>query len=507
MNLEKVMFAGLALAMAMPVQAETLNAMIRLQEKVPLEQLADNVRNPGAPRFGAYYSPTEIREIAAPSDEEYSLVVQQLKNEGLQITGENKTHLWIAVKGDSTVFEKVFQARFQFNKEGKRQLQAQAQVPTYMSLIASVGGLENHRQAKPLHHFKSRVLSNTPGGISPATIKTVYGFDSIYASGISGQGQHIAVATYNDFNLPDVQYFYQTMNISPAPSIDKVPFNGAPPADENSAMETQLDAEFSGMMAPGANVHVFSSATNDDAGELAMFTAILNDNRAKVVNYSWGSCEKQVTAQHAQDMTKVFAQAVAQGVTILVASGDSGSDSCQDGSTVADWPAAHPDVTAVGGTTLALNGKSPTETAWNGSGGGISQMFDLPNYQAGLGGQFIKRSYPDVAFNADPASGQAIYAHQNGVAGWLVIGGTSMAAPQWAGFLALVGNARAAKNLAPMGFLNPLIYATNASQQAQIFTDITVGANGAYTAQVGWDAVTGFGSMKAQSLLNFLSAN
>src|ERR1700675_1627840 len=106
---------------------------------------------------------------------------------------------------------------------------------------------------------------------------------------------------------------------------------------ENSAGETELDAEFSGMIAPGASIHVFASSQNSDAGELAMFTAILDDNRAKVVNYSWGSCDNQVSSSHQADMDKVFARAVAQGVNILNASGDSGSDCVGDGSTVTSF--------------------------------------------------------------------------------------------------------------------------------------------------------------------------
>ena len=288
------------------------------------------------------------------------------------------------------------------------------------------------------------------------------------------------------------------------PIVDKVQFNGTPTPDENTAAETQLDAELSGMIAPGANIHVYSSATNDDNGELAMFSAILEDSRIKIINYSWGSCETQVTKAHADDMSKVFAQAVAQGVNIMVASGDSGSDGCQDKTTVADWPAAHPNIVAVGGTTLNLSNDSTSEIAWDGSGGGISTLFPRPTYQKNLTAKYKGRAFPDVAFNADPNSGQAIYAHQAGTATWLVVGGTSMAAPQWAGFLALVGNARETQKLPPVGFINPLIYNLSKKQRVLGFNDITSGSNGAYSAAKGWDAVTGFGSMKGNDLFNIL---
>src|SRR5262249_32535304 len=149
-------------------------------------------------------------------------------------------------------------------------------------------------------------------------------------------------------------------------------------------------------------------------------------------NYSWGDCEKRLESGHQAEMAKVFARAVAQGVNILVASGDTGSDGCRDGTLNADWPAAQPDVVAVGGTTFSQSSSKMSETAWSGSGGGISEIWELPDYQKALGSPYIKRSYPDVAFNADPMSGQAIWTQQDGSAGWMVVGGTSMAAPQWA---------------------------------------------------------------------------
>jgi kumamolisin len=503
------------LFMCSTASAETINAIIKLRERVPLEQLANDVRSPDSPRFGQYYSNEEIQKISGPSAVEYSQLIAQLKLEGIQVTKETKTHLWISVRAESSTLARVFRTQFTHDEKGNRKSLYAAKAPFYMNVIESVGGLNSSRKAHPL--FKRSPASafdptqaapappTWPGGVAPTTIKTVYGFDALYKAGLTGKGQHIAIATYNTFDVNDVKAYYAALKLKTTASIDQVAFNGVAPVDENSAVETQLDAEMSGMIAPGASIHVFASATNDDAGELQMFTAILDDGRAKVVNYSWGSCESQVDPQHALDITKVFAQAVAQGVNILVASGDSGSDSCQNGTTAADWPAAHPDVVAVGGTTLKVSGNKASETAWSGSGGGVSSLFTLPLWQQSFQAPYVRRSYPDVAFNADPASGEAIIAHQNGKAGWFVVGGTSMAAPQWAGFLALVGEARALRKLAPLGFLNPLIYRMSAAAKKSGFNDVSSGSNGAYSAGVSWDAVTGLGSMHGQGLLKALA--
>ena len=376
------------------------------------------------------------------------------------------------------------------------------QVPGHLALIESVAGLDSTRRARHHHVVKAAGKTRSVGGIDPATIKTAYGFDSLYSSGLNGSGQHIAVATYNGFTAANVQSYYQQNNVSPMSTVDQVAFNGAAAYDADSAGETELDSEFSGMIAPGVAVHVFASATNDDAGELALFTAILDDNRAKIVNYSWGSCEPQVTAQHQSDMTTVMARAVAQGVNITVASGDSGSDSCGDNTNKADWPAASPYVIAVGGTSFSFDGTTLSETGWNGSGGGISALWNLPTWQQNLGSPYTKRSYPDVAFNADPNTGEAIYTGQP--AQWQVIGGTSMAAPQWAGFLALLANARQKAGKSDIGFLSPFFYAMSSSTYASTMNDVTSGNNGLYNAGTGWDAVTGWGSMQASALLAYL---
>ncbi len=500
------LLAGAALTASPLASAQTVTAVVRLKERVSLETLAKNVIDPASPRFGVYYTPEEIRELVAPAQADYDATLAQLRSEGFTITSESPTHLWVSVQADSSRFENTFSAKITPLANGTRRSLSVARAPSRLGMIDAVVGLDTTRRSHP----RLRRLdgpTDSPGGIPQATIKAAYGFDPIYKSGFTGKGQHIAIATYMGFNIDDIKHFYSASNLKPTPSVDQVTYNGTPTYDEGSAMETQLDAEFSGMIAPGASIHVFASAANSDAGELQMFTAILDDNRSKVVNYSWGDCETNLTSDHQAEMAKVFARAVAQGVNILVASGDSGSDSCQDGSTVADWPAAQNDVVAVGGTTFAQNGSQIAETAWSGSGGGISKLWDLPSWQKQLGSPYTKRSYPDVAFNADPASGQAIWAHNNGTAAWLTIGGTSMAAPQWAGFLALVGEARAAKGKAAVGFLNPLIYAFSGDERGKYFNDVTSGSNGAYNAGPGWDAVTGWGSMQGDALFGRLVSN
>jgi kumamolisin len=492
--------------------AQPVTAVLRLRENEPgkLRELAQNVRNAQVAGIRTHYEPKEIRELAGPTASDYAALIAQLQRDGFRITSESPTHLWLSIRADSSTFDRVFGSRIVHQDNGKHLNLSPAQIPPRLSLIQTVVGLDNTHRFRPRYRLMAGPAA-TPSGIPPATIKTAYGFDPIYQSGLSGLGQDIAIATYSGFKIDDVNAFYQSLGLQPGPVVDQIQVNEVTAYDEGSAVETQLDAEFAGMMAPGASIHVFASADNSDAGELQIFTKILDDNRSKIINYSWGDCEPKLATPHKAEMDAIFDRAVAQGVNVMVASGDNGSDSCLDGKVEADWPAAHPDVVAVGGTTFALDTQNNiAETAWTGcgkaggSGGGISALYASPAWQT-LGAQFTMRSYPDVSFNADANSGESVYATIKGVSGWLTVGGTSMAAPQWSGFMALVGESRANVGQAPLGFLNPVLYGMDPTLRSSLFHDITTGNNCGYQAGPGWDAVTGWGSMNAAPLLVVLT--
>jgi kumamolisin len=193
-------------------------------------------------------------------------------------------------------------------------------------------------------------------------------------------------------------------------------------------------------------------------------------------------------------------------VTLFVASGDTGADGCGNGGKTANWPGSHPHVVSVGGTSFHLDPNGIlNESAWKGSGGGLSSLYLLPSYQKGLNPNFTMRAYPDVAFNADPKTGPRAWIHRESDQGhWVVVGGTSAAAPEWAAFAALAAEARSKLNRAPLGFLNPMLYSMPSEMKLKTFHDIEHGNNG-YDAGMGWDPVTGHGSMKADKLLDYLN--
>jgi kumamolisin len=215
-----------------------------------------------------------------------------------------------------------------------------------------------------------------------------------------------------------------------------------------------------------------------------------------VISISWGGPESSWTAQARTALDKALQAAAAMGVTVCIASGDSGSSDGAAGGDHVDFPASSPHALACGGTSIAAaKGAITRETVWNdganggASGGGVSAGFALPAWQKGLkatnakgvGHALAKRGVPDVAGDADPETGYQVRVDGTD----MVIGGTSAVAPLWAGLIARINAAKGA----PVGFINAALYT-----HAAAFNDVTDGDNGDFAASAGWDACTGLGS-------------
>jgi len=245
-------------------------------------------------------------------------------------------------------------------------------------------------------------------------------------------------------------------------------------------------------------------AENTDRGfQDALSTAIHDQlNRPCAISISWGGPESSWTQAAMESMDQIAAEAAALGITITVASGDSGSsDGVSDNANHVDFPASSPNVLACGGTSLVAAGNAiGSEAVWNdgaqggATGGGYSSVFPIPTYQANaVTGNM--RGVPDVAGDADPDTGYNV--RVDGQA--MVVGGTSAVAPLWAGLIAVLN-----QNLnRRLGFVNPQLYSMN---QSAGFHDITQGNNGAYSAAPGWDPCTGLGSPDGAGLLAALQS-
>ena len=345
--------------------------------------------------------------------------------------------------------------------------------------------------ALPMLHAAAQ--GGTPGGMTPAQIAQAYGFNQIQFSGGvkgDGSGQTIAIVdAYDDPNIAsDLAKFDSQFGLAAPPSFTKVYQSGyRPQADTGWSQEISLDVEWAHAMAPKAKI-VLVEANSASLGDLlsAVDTA-RNMSSVSVISMSWGSSEFYGETSYDSYFTTPAGH---QGITFVASSGDQGSPGL--------WPSLSTNVLAVGGTTLHVSGGGyGSETAWSGSGGGLSQYESEPSYQNGVQSTG-SRSTPDVSFDANPSSGFAVY-DSYGSSGWMVIGGTSAGAPQWAALVAIADQGLAQAGKASLDGAQSRIYQLSSAD----FHDITSGSNG-YSAGAGYDLVTGRGSPVANLVVGDL---
>jgi kumamolisin len=338
-----------------------------------------------------------------------------------------------------------------------------------------------------------------------------------FPAGTDGTGQTIAIIELGGgYTQSDLDMYFSGLGLA-TPSVTAVGVDGGSnspgqPADG----EVELDIQVAGAVAPKAAQLVYFAPNTDQGFINAIAQAVHTTPPPIVVSISWGQSEDQWSEQSRTSMDGVFADAAALGVTVTVAAGDNGSsdDPNSTSGVHVDFPASSPHVLACGGTQLIGNLSTNTitsEVVWNelannegAGGGGVSDVFPLPSWQANVGVPTIAgststgRGVPDVAGNADPVTGYLVVVDGK----QQPIGGTSAVSPLWAGLIARLAQATGKK----FGLLQPLIYGgVTAGAAAQGFNDITQGNNGAYSAGPGWDATTGLGSPNGQALLTHLS--
>lgn len=400
------------------------------------------------------------------------------------------------------------------------------------------------------------------GGLTDDQIANAYGAFGLYGAGDTGVGQHIAVFELEPFATSDLQtfdtcYFGATRATAMLSRVHTVNVDGGPGAGPGSG-ESILDIQNVSAFAPGANIDVYQ-APNTTFASLDAYAKIVNDDTDDIVTTSWGFCaqalqEAEPGVQQAENL--IFEQAAAQGQTIFSSAGDEGSNDCNTFETTSpvspilsvDDPSSQPYVVAAGGTTIDNATQPASEHVWNdgaawgAAGGGISESWPMPAWQldskvpgvnnaaavsaadtfeaadmSDPGYAFCKsqsnagpdetscREVPDVSADADEFTG-GITIYIGSFGGWNTIGGTSSAAPMWAGMLADVNASPTCKNNPAtqngVGFANPLLYsvASNATAYAASFNDIKTGNNDPYgdsnlfQATPGYDMASGLGT-------------
>ncbi|MGB5940377.1 MAG: pre-peptidase C-terminal domain-containing protein [Rhodanobacter sp.] len=462
-----------ALKLRNPAQLHTFLAEARTSNLSMVQHRMSNQQ------FVANYSPTS---------DQANQVAAWLTSAGFTNVSIAPNRLMVSADGRADTAQAAFRTSFAKvrTREGRMAYMNNSgvQIPAALQdSVLSVIGLQNvhlaHTFAKPM---QAGYTTQAVTGHNPVEFASIYGGSGVATAagvpvGIVTQGK--ITQTITDLNT------FTSQNGLATVTTQTVNTNGTS-NDTSGLGEWSLDSQDIVGMAGGqvGKLIFYNIPTLSNANLTADFNTIVNANATKIINVSLGECETSAQGDgSAAAQDQIFQQAVAQGQTFSISTGDSGADECGDGGVTPSWPAASQYVVAVGGTTL-----NASTTTWNSatvwtSGGGSSSTFEpQPSWQNGVA-PGSKRGLPDIAYDADPNSGAKII-----VSGATQqYGGTSLSAPLFAGAWARVIAIKGAN----VGFAAPLLYQLPASD----FHDITSGNNGGETAGVGYDLATGRGEL------------
>jgi kumamolisin len=474
-----------------------------------------------------YLTREELARGHGAKAEDLNLLEQMAHEHDLMVVHRNAAERSIVLKGKLGDLLSMFPADLQIYHHSTgtyRGRQGEIQMPQALDgIVTGVFGYDT----RPKHRYSRRGYraSSGPGGMNgvPATeFAKRYNFPKTYqGQTLDGTGQTIAIIELGGgFRGSDLKVYFAEIGV-PRPVVTRVVVDHAahqPTTADSDDGEVMLDIEVAGAVAPKAKIAVYFAPNNGDQGFIDGISAAVHDSQRKpgVISISWGGPESTTDLQGIQAFHEIFVAAAALGITICVASGDHGTADLDapdwDGKVHVDHPAVDDMVLGCGGTQIDSQGK---DVVWNdgtpfdknvaggggwASGGGISEIFAVPSYQANarlpvsIASGKPGRGVPDIAMSATN-----YYTRVDRSEG--ASGGTSAVAPLMSALVALLNQAKR-KNA---GFLNPLLYAN-----AALVHDVTIGTNAisgtlqGYEAGPGWDACSGLGTPDGTAILDQL---
>ena len=503
-------------------QQMQLNIVLPLSDPAGLDAFLADLRNPASASYRQFLTPQEFTARFGPTQEDYNAVVAFAKANGLTVVGGSRDGMDVQVKGPVSAIETAFHVEmhtYQHPTEN-RVFYAPDREPTVdlPFQLWHVSGLDNYSIPHPM--LVSRTEYAAAHGIDPKTLvshattgsgpsASFLGSDmrAAYYGGtaLTGAGQNLGLFEYLGTDLADLTTYFTNAKQTNSVPVTLLSTDGTSTSclyrSGCDDTEQTLDMTQAIGMAPGLASLVMYIGSTDTAIISAMTT---HSPLPTTIGCSWGWTPADPTT-----LDPYFKKMAAQGQNFFAASGDSSTWSRRNEA----WPADDANVVSVGGTdlvTASAAGPWKSETAWVDSGGGISpDKIAIPAWQKLSGvinssnkGSTTYRNGPDVSANANftfytCADQTACLANE--------YGGTSFAAPMWAGYIALVNQQLAADGYADIGFINPYLYSFGVSSSyGTDFHDITSGKSGSYSAVTGYDLVTGWGSPNGQGLINAL---
>jgi pseudomonalisin len=469
----------------------------------------------------AALTPVQFNDQFAPSTATLDAIRSWAAASHLTVSSVSSNRLLVTLTGSSSQLSSALQTGFErFHSPADGNFFAAstaARLPaSFASDVTAVVGLSSLSEvALPAPSVRSAAaLRAGTAAFGAAGLPTSLNYPATYTpqdfwamydapSAQTGAGQQLAIITEGDVGQPkaDLATFEKTYGL---PTVTWNQINvGTPSTDTSGDDEWDLDSQYSTAFAPGVTtLNVYVGPSLNDSDILTTVNKWVTDDIAKQGSFSAGECDLLADASgFTSGLDAVLKQADAQGQTMFFSSGDTGSqcpaitgvNGVPAGIPDTNYPASSPYGIGVGGTSV-LNNNPLSEIGWYAGGGGLSPIEPAASFQANAKVLGIlappQRGVPDVSLDADPESGYDV------VVGGTVegIGGTSASAPSWQGIWARVNGAHAG-----LGFAGPVLYST---EPASAFNDITIGANGAYTAGPGYDLVTGLGTPDIAKLVN-----
>ncbi len=505
-----------------------LDVVLPLRDQAGLDAFLREIQDPNSAQYRQFLTVAEFTERFGPSQQDYDAVRQYAKSHGLKVVGGSRDGMEVQVKGTVAAIESAFHVTLQTYQHPTedRIFYAPDREPSVdlPFQLWHISGLDNYSIPHPMYVKKTdyakahginpdEVVSNATTGSGPSASFLGSDMRAAYYGGttLTGAGQNLGLFEYLGTDLTDLNTYYSNVKQTNNVPITLLSTDGTSTSCVDSRAggdcddtEQTLDMTQALGMAPGLASLVMYIGSTDTAIISAMTT---HSPLPTTIGCSWGW-----TPADPSTLDPYFEKMSAQGQNFFAASGDSSTWSSSNEA----WPADDANVVSVGGTDLTTSGAAgpwASETAWVDSGGGISpDGIAIPSWQQLAGvinsenkGSTTLRNGPDVSANANftfyvCADQTTCTANE--------YGGTSFATPMWAGYIALLNQQLVANGKSTVGFLDPSIYSIGVSSSYDTdFHDITSGTSGSYSAVVGYDLVTGWGSPNGANLINALAGS
>jgi subtilase family serine protease len=484
---------------------------LHLRNESQLDALLQRLYQPTSADYRHFLSVEEFTEQFAPTPSDYATVVNYAASHGLTVTSHHANRLVVEVEGSVTDIERAFHVNmqtYQHPTENRTYFAPDVEPSVDAGVaVAGISGLNNFITARPMslrHADLNQVQANATGSQGGQFLGS--DIRAAYAPGVTltGAGQAVGLLEFGPYLTSDITNYFSNIGQPLNVPITNVLLNGVSGVcgDGCDDGEEAVDIQQAISMAPGIKALYVYEGNND----VSILNRMATDNLARQLSCSFGWLPADPSSDE-----PIFKEFAAQGQNLFVASGDSGAFTSNGNSVF--YPADDPFITSVGGTDLTTNGAGGTwksETTWIGSGGGTStNNLAIPSYQSPVitsanAGSTTLRNLPDVAAEANTDN---YFCANNTCQGG--IGGTSLAAPRWAGFLALANQQAAG---APIGFVNPTLYSIGRSAAYNNdLHDINSGNNfnshspNNFAAVTGYDLATGWGAPSGQALIDALA--